>query len=203
MPCTPPAAGPGSGTVPGARGPTGRTEGRGPDPRTRGATPGVAAVVGYSRMPPAELNIPRQVFLAPATRELHPEWAAVAAETVAHLRLDTGPHPDDKQLAGTAAPPVSQGAGRRRSPRGTRSGSGPVTASWRRWRSGSRSVVRVAVSGVGGFPCRHPSMCRTRVKPVLRVRVALVPFSRSPASRPATACRSPRPWRGTPAGPAC
>ncbi|MEE1808356.1 helix-turn-helix transcriptional regulator [Streptomyces sp. BE133] len=57
------------------------------------------AVVGYSRMRPAELNIPRQVFLDPATRELYPEWAAVAAETVAHLRLDAGLHPDDKQLA--------------------------------------------------------------------------------------------------------
>ncbi|MFJ1548393.1 helix-turn-helix transcriptional regulator [Streptomyces sp. NPDC088246] len=57
------------------------------------------AVVGYSRMPPAELNIPRQVFLDPTTRELYPEWAAVAAETVAHLRLDAGLHPNDKQLA--------------------------------------------------------------------------------------------------------
>lgn len=35
-------------------------------------------------------------------------------------------------------------------------------------------------TGAGGFPCRHPPICPSRVKPVLRVRVALVPFSRSP-----------------------
>jgi transcriptional regulator with XRE-family HTH domain len=57
------------------------------------------AVVGFSRMPAAARNMPRQVFLEPAARELYPEWAAVAAETVAHLRLDAGLHPTDKQLA--------------------------------------------------------------------------------------------------------
>ncbi|MEU9318541.1 helix-turn-helix transcriptional regulator [Streptomyces sp. NPDC048295] len=57
------------------------------------------ALVGFSRMPAAERNMPRQVFLRPAARELYPDWAAVAAETVAHLRLDAGLHPDDKQLA--------------------------------------------------------------------------------------------------------
>ncbi|MEE1743679.1 MULTISPECIES: helix-turn-helix transcriptional regulator [unclassified Streptomyces] len=57
------------------------------------------AVVGFSRMPAAERNMPRQVFLEPAARELYPDWAAVAAETVAHLRLDAGLHPDDRKLA--------------------------------------------------------------------------------------------------------
>ncbi|MFJ9681170.1 helix-turn-helix transcriptional regulator [Streptomyces sp. NPDC101194] len=57
------------------------------------------AVVGFSRIPAAERNMPRQVFLEPAAREMYPEWAAVAAETVAHLRLDAGLHPDDRQLA--------------------------------------------------------------------------------------------------------
>ncbi|WP_406450884.1 helix-turn-helix transcriptional regulator [Streptomyces sp. NBC_00876] len=57
------------------------------------------AVVGFSRMPAAERNMPRQTFLEPAARELYPDWAAVAAETVAYLRLDAGLHPDDKQLA--------------------------------------------------------------------------------------------------------
>ncbi|MCX4731655.1 helix-turn-helix transcriptional regulator [Streptomyces sp. NBC_01363] len=57
------------------------------------------AVVGFSRMPVAERNMPRQVFLEPAARKLYPDWAAVAAETVAYLRLDAGLHPDDKRLA--------------------------------------------------------------------------------------------------------
>ncbi|MBO1336607.1 helix-turn-helix domain-containing protein [Streptomyces sp. VRA16 Mangrove soil] len=57
------------------------------------------AVVGFSAMAPEERNMPRQVFLNPAARELYPEWRAVAAETVAHLRLDAGLHPRDPQLA--------------------------------------------------------------------------------------------------------
>ncbi|MFD7494725.1 helix-turn-helix transcriptional regulator [Streptomyces sp. NPDC059832] len=57
------------------------------------------AVVGFSRMPVAERNMPRQVFLEPAARKLYPDWAAVAAETVAYLRLDAGLHSDDKRLA--------------------------------------------------------------------------------------------------------
>ncbi|ARF58810.1 helix-turn-helix transcriptional regulator [Streptomyces gilvosporeus] len=57
------------------------------------------AVVGFSRMPPQERNMPRQVFLDPQARELYPDWPAVAAETVAYLRLDAGSHPQDKQLA--------------------------------------------------------------------------------------------------------
>lgn len=57
------------------------------------------AVVGFSRMAAAERNMPWQTFLEPAARELYPDWPAVAAETVAYLRLDAGLHPDDKQLA--------------------------------------------------------------------------------------------------------
>ncbi|MCE4946291.1 helix-turn-helix transcriptional regulator [Streptomyces albulus] len=56
------------------------------------------AVVGFSRMAPEGRNMPRQVFLDPRARELYPDWAAVAAETVAHLRLDAGQHPHDVQL---------------------------------------------------------------------------------------------------------
>ncbi|AWT43698.1 MULTISPECIES: helix-turn-helix transcriptional regulator [Streptomyces] len=56
------------------------------------------AVAGFTRMAPAERNMPRQVFLAPAARELYPEWAAVAAQTVAHLRIDAGRHSDDPEL---------------------------------------------------------------------------------------------------------
>ncbi|MEU8984799.1 helix-turn-helix transcriptional regulator [Streptomyces sp. NPDC048309] len=57
------------------------------------------AVVGFSRMPPKERNMPRHVFLSPRARELYPDWPAVAAETVAYLRLDAGSHPRDRQLA--------------------------------------------------------------------------------------------------------
>ncbi|MFI1203295.1 helix-turn-helix transcriptional regulator [Streptomyces sp. NPDC020883] len=57
------------------------------------------AVVGFSQMAPRDRNIPRQVFLDPRARETYPEWPAVAAETVAHLRLDAGNHPQDPQLA--------------------------------------------------------------------------------------------------------
>ncbi|MFJ8825761.1 helix-turn-helix transcriptional regulator [Streptomyces sp. NPDC102467] len=57
------------------------------------------AVLGFSAMRPKDRNMPRQVFLAPAARDLYPEWPAVAAETVAYLRLDAGAHPQDPQLA--------------------------------------------------------------------------------------------------------
>ncbi|OKJ70350.1 helix-turn-helix transcriptional regulator [Streptomyces sp. CB02460] len=57
------------------------------------------ALAGFSRMPAGERNMPRQAFLAPGARELYPDWPAVAAETVAYLRLDAGLHPDDKELA--------------------------------------------------------------------------------------------------------
>ncbi|MER5944868.1 helix-turn-helix transcriptional regulator [Streptomyces sp. NPDC001904] len=57
------------------------------------------ALLGFSAMAPKERNMPRQVFLEPAARELYPQWAAVAAETVAHLRLDAGLHPGDPHLA--------------------------------------------------------------------------------------------------------
>ncbi|NEB81335.1 helix-turn-helix transcriptional regulator [Streptomyces sp. SID14478] len=57
------------------------------------------AVVGFSAMAPKDRNMPRQVFLNPAARDLYPDWPAVAAETVAYLRLDAGDHPQDPQLA--------------------------------------------------------------------------------------------------------
>lgn len=57
------------------------------------------ALNGFSGLPAGERNMPRQAFLAPGARELYPDWPAVAAETVAYLRLDAGLHPDDKELA--------------------------------------------------------------------------------------------------------
>ncbi|MFG3010526.1 helix-turn-helix transcriptional regulator [Streptomyces cinerochromogenes] len=56
------------------------------------------AVSGFSRMAPAERSMPRQVFLDSAARDLYPEWAAVAAQTVAHLRLNAGRYADDTEL---------------------------------------------------------------------------------------------------------
>ncbi|WP_328639067.1 helix-turn-helix transcriptional regulator [Streptomyces canus] len=56
------------------------------------------AVSGYSRMAPARRNVVRQLFLEPQGRDLYPDFAAVAAQTVAHLRLNAGAHPDDPGL---------------------------------------------------------------------------------------------------------
>ncbi|WP_433918886.1 helix-turn-helix transcriptional regulator [Streptomyces canus] len=56
------------------------------------------AVSGYSRMAPARRNVVRQLFLEPQGRDLYPDFAAVAAQTVAHLRLNAGARPDDPGL---------------------------------------------------------------------------------------------------------
>ncbi|MET9074087.1 helix-turn-helix transcriptional regulator [Streptomyces sp. NPDC004232] len=56
------------------------------------------AVNGFSRVTPAGRNMPRQVFLNPSARELYPEWPAVAATTVANLRIAAGRHADDPEL---------------------------------------------------------------------------------------------------------
>ncbi|WP_189983289.1 helix-turn-helix transcriptional regulator [Streptomyces capoamus] len=56
------------------------------------------AVNGFSRLAPAERNMARLVFLDPAGRELYPEWHAVAAQTVAHLRVHAGRYADDPEL---------------------------------------------------------------------------------------------------------
>ncbi|MFE3168991.1 helix-turn-helix transcriptional regulator [Streptomyces sp. NPDC059224] len=57
------------------------------------------AVNGFSTLAPAERNVPRQVFLDPAAVGFYPDWAAVAAQTVANLRIDAGRHPDDARMA--------------------------------------------------------------------------------------------------------
>ncbi|MET9867579.1 helix-turn-helix transcriptional regulator [Streptomyces sp. NPDC006386] len=56
------------------------------------------AVVGFGDKTPAERNMPRRVFLDPTARDLYPDWAAIAAQTVAHLRLKAGHHPDDAAM---------------------------------------------------------------------------------------------------------
>ncbi|MFF0429147.1 helix-turn-helix transcriptional regulator [Streptomyces sp. NPDC004520] len=56
------------------------------------------AIAGFSRKSPSELNQARQVFLDPTAPVCYPDWTAVAAETVAYLRLDAGRHPDDPAM---------------------------------------------------------------------------------------------------------
>ncbi|MFI5795129.1 helix-turn-helix transcriptional regulator [Streptomyces sp. NPDC051677] len=56
------------------------------------------AVFGYSRTSPDGRNIPRHVFLDPASRDFYPEWSAVAVQCVAHLRMQAGHHQDDRRL---------------------------------------------------------------------------------------------------------
>jgi transcriptional regulator with XRE-family HTH domain len=45
-----------------------------------------------------EPNLLRHVFLDESSRDLYPDWEAVAAQTVAFLRLSSGQDPDDAQL---------------------------------------------------------------------------------------------------------
>ncbi|ALV35289.1 helix-turn-helix transcriptional regulator [Streptomyces sp. CdTB01] len=56
------------------------------------------ALSGFGGMTAAGRSMPRQVFLDPASRELYPEWSAVAAQTVANLRICAGRHPEDPAL---------------------------------------------------------------------------------------------------------
>ena len=46
-------------------------------------------------MPYRDRNLTRWILLEPAARELYVDWAQIAAEMVAILRLDAGAHPDD------------------------------------------------------------------------------------------------------------
>lgn len=57
------------------------------------------AVQGFSALAPEQRNAARLAFLDPAAREFYPQWDAVAAETVAYLRLDAGRYPEDARLA--------------------------------------------------------------------------------------------------------
>ncbi|MEU3784440.1 helix-turn-helix transcriptional regulator [Streptomyces sp900129855] len=56
------------------------------------------AVFGYSGSTPDGRNIPRHVFLDPASRDFYPEWSAVAVQCVAHLRMQAGHHQEDRRL---------------------------------------------------------------------------------------------------------
>ncbi|MET7461766.1 helix-turn-helix transcriptional regulator [Nonomuraea sp. NPDC005501] len=57
------------------------------------------AVIGFSGRDDRTRNQARDAFLNPAAREFYLDWQAVAAETVAYLRLEAGRRPRDKRLA--------------------------------------------------------------------------------------------------------
>jgi len=55
-------------------------------------------ITDFRALPAADRNQARFVFLDPHARELYRDWAHVAADTAAMLRLDAGRHPDDPAL---------------------------------------------------------------------------------------------------------
>lgn len=58
-----------------------------------------ALIADFASMAPKERNVPRMVFLDPASQDLYPDWEAVAAESVDYLRMYAGRYPDDPELA--------------------------------------------------------------------------------------------------------
>jgi transcriptional regulator with XRE-family HTH domain len=58
-----------------------------------------ALLVDWGRLPPAQRNAARHVFLDESARELYGDWPEGARGTVAYLRLAAGRHPDDAGLA--------------------------------------------------------------------------------------------------------
>jgi transcriptional regulator with XRE-family HTH domain len=58
-----------------------------------------ALIADFGTLEPKERNIPRLVFLDPASRDFYPDWEAVADETVGYLRMYAGRYPDDPELA--------------------------------------------------------------------------------------------------------
>ncbi|MEU4161463.1 helix-turn-helix transcriptional regulator [Actinoplanes sp. NPDC026670] len=58
-----------------------------------------ALICDFNLLPAAQRNKARFIFLDPRARDLYVQWAKVAAETVAVLRVEAGRHPDDPKLA--------------------------------------------------------------------------------------------------------
>ena len=52
-----------------------------------------------ARQPPEERNVARRIILDPTSRELYPDWEALAQEVADVLRLNTARFSDDRQLA--------------------------------------------------------------------------------------------------------
>jgi len=58
-----------------------------------------ALIADFAGLEPKERNVPRMVFLDPASHDYYPDWEAVAAESVDYLRMYAGRYPDDPELA--------------------------------------------------------------------------------------------------------
>ncbi len=58
-----------------------------------------ALITEFRELPAKLRNQARFVFFDPHARELYADWAEVAADTVAMLRLDAGRYPDDERLS--------------------------------------------------------------------------------------------------------
>ncbi|MCM0675294.1 helix-turn-helix transcriptional regulator [Micromonospora phytophila] len=60
---------------------------------------GRALISDFNALPARQRNYARFILLDDNARDLHPDWQANAAETVATLRLDAGRYPDDPDLS--------------------------------------------------------------------------------------------------------
>ena len=61
--------------------------------------PGAAVLLtDFGSLPPGERNLVRLMFLDEGFRSLYADWARVARDVVAILRMESGTHPDDPEL---------------------------------------------------------------------------------------------------------
>ncbi len=81
-------------------------------------TPVAATLLGLRA--DRERNMARRLFLCPDTRRLYPDWATVAAETVAHLRRIAVQHPLDPATTGLVVELSCASRGALVTPRGQR-----------------------------------------------------------------------------------
>ncbi|GAB3936166.1 helix-turn-helix transcriptional regulator [Kribbella albertanoniae] len=58
-----------------------------------------AVLTDFEALPVPQRNLARYYLLNPEARERVGDWAQIASETVAMLRLDAGRHPNDRRLA--------------------------------------------------------------------------------------------------------
>ncbi len=58
-----------------------------------------ALIADFDAMPYRERNLTRWILLEPAARDLYVDWAVIASEMVAILRLDASAAPDDPRTA--------------------------------------------------------------------------------------------------------
>jgi transcriptional regulator with XRE-family HTH domain len=56
-----------------------------------------ALLADFDALPHRERNLTRWILLDPVARDLYLDWAQIASEMVAILRLDAGAHPDDSR----------------------------------------------------------------------------------------------------------